>query len=90
MATIFNNSNTSKSSAKFSKELKIAIDIIGSNGEPVTVNLGYLALFENNDILAAISDMSQDEVQELASKLKLAVQDAGTRSERAKRIVTFA
>lgn len=84
----FNTERTAKSTAKFNKELKISIDIIGSNGEPTTVNLGYLALFENNDVLQAIADM--DDVQTLASKLKLAVQDAGLRQERAKRTVTFA
>lgn len=89
MATIFNKTSGS-TNAQFTKELKIAIDIIGSNGEPTTVNLGYLALFNNNDILAAIADMDNDAVAELAPKLKLSVQDAGIRAERAKRTVTFA
>ncbi|ANB91468.1 hypothetical protein MOVS_05160 [Moraxella ovis] len=84
----FNTERTAKSTAKFNKELRVSIDIIGSNGEPTTVNLGYLALFENNDVLQAIADM--DDVQSLASKLKLAVQEAGLRQERAKRTVTFA
>lgn len=90
MATIFNNTKSTSTSAKFSKELKISTKIIGTNGNPVEVNLGYLALFENNDILSAIAEMDEQEVQNLASKLILSVQDAGIRQERAKRTVTFA
>lgn len=86
----FNEERTTKSTAKFNKELKISIDIIGSNGEPTTVNLGYLALFSNNDILTTIADMDDEEVKNLASKLKLQVQDAGLRQEKAKRTITFA
>lgn len=89
MATIFNKTGSS-STAQFSKELKISIDIINAEGKPTTVTLGYMALFNNNDILSAVADMSQDDVQDLAPKLKLSVQDAGIRQERAKRTVTFA
>ena len=89
MATIFNNTK-STSTAQFTKELKIAVDIINAEGNPVTVNLGYLALFNNNDTLSAIADMDEQGLKELAPKLKLAVQDAGIRAERAKRTVTFA
>ena len=76
--------------AKFTKELKISTNIIGSSGEPVEVTLGYLALFENNDVLQAIADMAADELAGLGSKLKLVVQDEGIRQERAKRTITFA
>lgn len=86
----FNEERTAKSTAKYSKELKLSIDIVGSDGEPVQVTLGYMALFDNNDVLSAIADMSQEDVKGLASKLKLSVQDAGIRQERAKRTVTFA
>lgn len=91
MATIFNNTTSASASAsKFSKELKLSIDIINAKGETVRVNLGYLALFSNNDILSTIAEMDEQEVQDLASKLKLSVQDAGQRQEKAKRTVTFA
>lgn len=90
MATIFNNTSTSTSSAKFDKELKLSIDILNAEGEKVSATLGYVALFSNNDILSAIAYMSDDEVQNLASKLKLSVQEAGKRSERVKRTITFA
>lgn len=86
----FNEERAAKSPAKYSKELKLTIDIIGSDGEPVQVTLGYMALFDNNDVLSAIADMSQEGVKGLASKLKLSVQDAGLRQERAKRTITFA
>lgn len=86
----FNEERTTKSPAKYSKELKLTIDIIGSDGEPVQVTLGYMALFDNNDVLSAIADMPSDEVKNLASKLKLSVQAAGLRQERAKRTITFA
>ena len=75
---------------KFTKELKISTNIIGSSGEPVEVTLGYLALFENNDVLQAIADMTADDLAGLGSKLKLVVQDEGIRQERAKRTITFA
>lgn len=83
-------SRTVKVTAKFSKELKLSTNIIGSNGEPVEVTLGYLALFENNDVLQTIADMDEEGLKEFVSKLKLAVQDAGIRQERAKRTITFA
>lgn len=84
-------SRTVKVTAKFSKELKLSTDIIGSNGEPVEVNLGYLALFENNDVLQAIAEMDEEGLEDFVSnKLKLAIQDAGIRQERAKRTITFA
>lgn len=84
-------SRTAKVTAKFSKELKLSTDIIGSNGEPVEVNLGYLALFENNDVLQAIAEMDEEALKDFVSnKLKLAIQDAGIRQERAKRTITFA
>lgn len=84
-------SRTVKVTAKFSKELKLSTDIIGSNGEPVEVNLGYLALFENNDVLQAIAEMDEEGLKDFVSnKLKLAIQDAGIRQERAKRTITFA
>lgn len=81
---------TAKLTAKFSKELKLSVDIIGSNGQPVEVNLGYLALFENNDVLQAIADMDEQGLKQITSKLKLAIQDAGIRQERNKRTITFA
>lgn len=84
----FNTERTAKSTAKYSKEIRVSIDIIGRDGEPVSVNLGYLALFDNNDVHQAVADM--DDVQPLASKLKLAVVEAGQRQERAKRTITFA
>lgn len=86
----FNEERTAKTSAKFSKELKLSVNIIGSDGELRTVNIGYLALFENNDILQAIADMDEQGLKEFTTKLKLSVQDAGLRQERAKRTVTFA
>lgn len=90
MATIFNNNKSTSTNAKFSKELKLSTKIIGTNGNPVEVNLGYIALFENNDILSAIAEMDEQELQDLVSKLILSVQDAGTRQERAKRVIKFA
>lgn len=89
MATIFNKTSTS-ATPKFTKELKLSTKIIGTNGNPVEVNLGYVALFDNNDILSAISEMDEQEVQDLASKLILSVQDAGLRQERSKRVIKFA
>lgn len=91
MATIFNNTkSTSTATAKFSKELKVSTTIIGNDGNPVVVNLGYIALFNNNDVLSAIADMNEQEVNNLASKLILSVQEAGIRQEKAKRTITFA
>ena len=64
---------------KFSKELKIAATIKDTNGNPKEVTLGYIALFDNNDILTSLASMSDEQVQGLASKLNLSVQDAGIR-----------
>lgn len=86
----FNTETRTTKAPKFTKELKLSTSIIGSKGEPVEVNLGYLALFENNDVLQAIADMDDVELEEFMSKLKIAVQDAGIRQERVKRTITFA
>lgn len=91
MTAIFNNTKSiSTATVKFSKELKVSTTIIGNDGNPVVVNLGYIGLFNNNDVLSAIADMNEQEVSNLASKLILSVQDAGIRQEKAKRTITFA
>lgn len=87
MSTIFNKTSTSK--AQFSKELKLSVNIKGNDGNPTNVSIGYVALFSNNDILMSIADMSQDELNDFKNKLILSVQEAGLRSERAKRTIEF-
>lgn len=75
---------------RFSKELKIAATIKDANGKPKEVTLGYIALFDNNDILSSIASKSDEQVQNLASKLTLSVQDAGIRQPKlAKREIEF-
>ena len=83
-------SRTSAKKPQYTKELKISTNIIGSDGEPKEVALGYLALFDNNDILQAIADMDEEDLKVFVTKLKVAVQDAGIRQERAKRTIKFA
>lgn len=77
--TIKFNTKTPNGNGQFEKELKISATIEGADGNPKEVNLGYLALFSNNDILTTIADMDDEEVKNLASKLILQVQDAGIR-----------
>ena len=83
-------SRTSAKKPQYTKELKISTNIIGSDGEPKEVALGYLALFDNNDILQAIADMDEEDLKVFVTKLKVAVQDAGLRQDRAKRVIKFA
>lgn len=79
------NRNSNKPSA----ELKIQMDI-KIDGEVQTVTLGYLGLFENNDIHELITNLSTTDLADLASKLKLTVQKAGERSTGPKRKIELA
>lgn len=79
------NRNSNKPSA----ELKIQMDI-KIDGELQTVTLGYLGLFENNDIHELLTSLSANDLADLASKLKLTVQKAGERSAGPKRKIELA
>lgn len=63
--------------AVFSNELKLEFNL--PNGKVIT--LGYLALFENNNLHKQISKLTDEQLANLPSKLTCSIVEAGTRSE---------
>ncbi|UZA19146.1 hypothetical protein [Moraxella bovis] len=63
--------------AEFSTELKLEFNL--PNGKVLT--LGYLALFENNNLHNQISQLSDEQLANLPSKLTCSLVEAGTRAE---------
>ncbi|OBX88388.1 hypothetical protein [Moraxella nonliquefaciens] len=63
--------------AVFSNELKLEFNL--PNGKVIT--LGYLALFENNNLHNQISKLTDEQLANLPSKLTCSIVEAGTRSE---------
>lgn len=63
--------------AVFSNELKLEFNL--PNGKVLT--LGYLALFENNNLHNQISQLNDEQLANLPSKLTCTLVEAGTRAE---------
>lgn len=68
---------TAQNKAVFSNELKLEFNL--PNGKVLT--LGYLALFENNNLHNQISQLTDEQLTNLPSKLTCSIVEAGTRSE---------
>lgn len=68
---------TAQNKAVFSNELKLEFNL--PNGKVIT--LGYLALFENNNLHKQISKLTDEQLANLPSKLTCSIVEAGTRSE---------
>lgn len=68
---------TAQTKAVFSNELKLEFNL--PNGKVIT--LGYLALFENNNLHKQISKLTDEQLANLPSKLTCSIVEAGTRSE---------
>lgn len=68
---------TAQNKAVFSNELKLEFNL--PNGKVIT--LGYLALFENNNLHNQISQLNDEQLTNLPSKLTCSIVEAGTRSE---------
>lgn len=68
---------TAQNKAVFSNELKLEFNL--PNGKVIT--LGYLALFENNNLHKQISKLTDKQLANLPSKLTCSIVEAGTRSE---------
>lgn len=68
---------TAQNKAVFSNELKLEFNL--PNGKVLT--LGYLALFENNNLHKQISELTDEQLTNLPSKLTCSIVEAGTRSE---------
>nr|DAN43423.1 MAG TPA: hypothetical protein [Caudoviricetes sp.] len=68
---------TAQNKAVFSNELKLEFNL--PNGKVLT--LGYLALFENNNLHKQISQLTDEQLTNLPSKLTCSIVEAGTRSE---------
>lgn len=68
---------TAQTKAVFSNELKLEFHL--PNGKVIT--LGYLALFENNNLHTQISKLTDEQLANLPSKLTCSIVEAGTRSE---------
>jgi len=68
---------TAQNKAVFSNELKLEFNL--PNGKVLT--LGYLALFENNNLHKQISQLNDEQLANLPSKLTCSIVEAGTRSE---------
>lgn len=68
---------TAQNKAVFSNELKLEFNL--PNGKVLT--LGYLALFENNNLHNQISKLTDEQLANLPSKLTCSIVEAGTRSE---------
>lgn len=75
MARSVNKATQTK--AEFSKELKLEFNL--PNGKVLT--LGYLALFENNNLHNQISKLTDEQLANLPSKLTCSLVEAGTRAE---------
>lgn len=68
---------TAQTKAVFSNELKLEFNL--PNGKVLT--LGYLALFENNNLHNQISELTDEQLTNLPSKLTCTLVEAGTRAE---------
>jgi hypothetical protein len=68
---------TAQNKAVFNNELKLEFNL--PNGKVLT--LGYLALFENNNLHNQISKLTDEQLTNLPSKLTCSIVEAGTRSE---------
>lgn len=68
---------TAQTKAVFSNELKLEFNL--PNGKVLT--LGYLALFENNNLHKQISELTDEQLTNLPSKLTCTLVEAGTRAE---------
>lgn len=75
MARSVNKATQTK--AVFSNELKLEFNL--PNGKVLT--LGYLALFENNNLHNQISELTDEQLTNLPSKLTCTLVEAGTRAE---------
>lgn len=68
---------TTQNKAVFNNELKLEFNL--PNGKVLT--LGYLALFENNNLHKQISELTDEQLTNLPSKLTCTLVEAGTRAE---------
>lgn len=68
---------TAQNKAVFNNELKLEFNL--PNGKVLT--LGYLALFENNNLHNQISQLTDEQLTNLPSKLTCTLVEAGTRAE---------
>lgn len=70
------------------KEIKIALDLV-VDGKTTTVTLGYLGMFEGNDVHELLMSLSSADLQGIAGDLQLTLQNVGTRGSASKRKISL-
>ena len=70
------------------KEIKVALDLI-VDGKTSTITLGYLGLFEGNDVHELLMSLSSSDLQNIAGDLQLTLQNVGQRGSPTKRTISL-